>query len=158
MLKNKLKNYMAKHEDGFTIIEVIIVLVIGAVIMLAVFLVVPQLQRSQRNATRQNDARRVLTAAEQIAANNNGTYSSITDTTLTSVAGTIVNPQNRTNMNYNVVNTSPTAPPAIGTIDVVIGRNCNGSLGNTAANSGNVAVIMPQETPTATTTSVCYSL
>ncbi|MCX6806147.1 MAG: prepilin-type N-terminal cleavage/methylation domain-containing protein [Patescibacteria group bacterium] len=34
------------YKKGFTIIEVIIVLVIGAVIMLAVFLVVPQLQRT----------------------------------------------------------------------------------------------------------------
>ena len=56
---------------GFTIIEVIIVLVIGAVIMLAVFLVVPQLQRTQRNSSRQNAARRVFTAGEQYAAMTN---------------------------------------------------------------------------------------
>lgn len=56
---------------GFTIIEVIIVLVIGAVIMLAVFLVVPQLQRTQRNSSRQNAARRVFTAGEQYAASTN---------------------------------------------------------------------------------------
>ncbi|MEI6169851.1 MAG: prepilin-type N-terminal cleavage/methylation domain-containing protein [Candidatus Saccharibacteria bacterium] len=54
------------HKPAFTIIEVIIVLVIGAVIMLAVFLVVPQLQRTQRNTNRQNAARRVLTAVEQV--------------------------------------------------------------------------------------------
>lgn len=74
MLKNKLKNYMAKHEDGFTIIEVIIVLVIGAVIMLAVFLVVPQLQTQQRNSQRQNNARRILTAVEQLRANGSTTF------------------------------------------------------------------------------------
>ena len=56
---------------GFTIIEVIIVLVIGAVIMLAVFVVVPQLQRTQRNSSRQNAARRVFTAGEQYAASTN---------------------------------------------------------------------------------------
>lgn len=67
---NKLKT----QREGFTIIEVIIVLVIGAVIMLAVFLVVPQLQRSQRNTRRQADARKLLSAAEQFAANNNGYY------------------------------------------------------------------------------------
>jgi prepilin-type N-terminal cleavage/methylation domain-containing protein len=71
-MSNKLKELRAK--EGFTIIEVIIVLVIGAVIMLAVFLVVPQLQRTQRNSNRQNAARRVLTASEQYASNNNGTY------------------------------------------------------------------------------------
>ena len=56
---------------GFTIIEVIIVLVIGAVIMLAVFLVVPQLQQAQRNSRRQSDARRVLVAARQYTSQGN---------------------------------------------------------------------------------------
>lgn len=48
---------------GFTIIEVIIVLVVGAVIMLAVFLVVPQLQQSARNSQRQRDARSIIVLA-----------------------------------------------------------------------------------------------
>ncbi|MCX6806145.1 MAG: prepilin-type N-terminal cleavage/methylation domain-containing protein [Patescibacteria group bacterium] len=65
-----MKKLMPKLK-GFTIIEVIIVLVIGAVIMLAVFLVVPQLQRTQRNSSRQNAARRVFTAGEQYAASTN---------------------------------------------------------------------------------------
>ncbi|MEI6169850.1 MAG: prepilin-type N-terminal cleavage/methylation domain-containing protein [Candidatus Saccharibacteria bacterium] len=77
-MSNKLKELRAK--EGFTIIEVIIVLVIGAVIMLAVFLVVPQLQRTQRNSSRQNSARRVETAGEQFAANNGGTYPASTIT------------------------------------------------------------------------------
>jgi len=61
-----MKKLMPKPK-GFTIIEVIIVLVVGAVIMLAVFLVVPQLQQTQRNTRRLNDARRVLTAVTQIS-------------------------------------------------------------------------------------------
>ena len=65
-----MKKLMPKLK-GFTIIEVIIVLVIGAVIMLAVFVVVPQLQRTQRNSSRQNAARRVFTAGEQYAASTN---------------------------------------------------------------------------------------
>ncbi len=68
-MKNRMKNRINK---GFTIIEVIIVLVIAAIIMLAVFLVVPQLQRAQRNTRRQQDARAVLTASTQYTANNNG--------------------------------------------------------------------------------------
>jgi prepilin-type N-terminal cleavage/methylation domain-containing protein len=65
-----MKKLMPKLK-GFTIIEVIIVLVVGAVIMLAVFLVVPQLQRTQRNSMRQNDARRLLTAAINYTTANN---------------------------------------------------------------------------------------
>jgi prepilin-type N-terminal cleavage/methylation domain-containing protein len=40
---------LLKNEQGFTIIEVMIVLVIAAVIMLIVFLAVPALQRNSRN-------------------------------------------------------------------------------------------------------------
>ena len=55
---------------GFTIIEVIIVLVIGAVIMLAVFLVIPQLQVNARNNQRRSDIQRVLVAARQYYTTN----------------------------------------------------------------------------------------
>jgi prepilin-type N-terminal cleavage/methylation domain-containing protein len=60
-----MKKLMPKLK-GFTIIEVIIVLVIGAVIMLAVFLVVPQLQRQNRESQMRQIAQRVLVAARQI--------------------------------------------------------------------------------------------
>ncbi len=74
-MKNRFKN---KINKGFTIIEVIIVLVIAAVIMLAVFLVVPQLQRTQRNNRTQADARRVLAAGESFASTNAGVYPACT--------------------------------------------------------------------------------
>ncbi|GDX62747.1 hypothetical protein LBMAG34_2810 [Candidatus Saccharibacteria bacterium] len=60
---------------GFTIIEVIIVLVIGAVIMITVFVVVPQLQRTQRNSSRASEARRLLVAMNQFKSEGK-TYSS----------------------------------------------------------------------------------
>jgi len=64
-----MKKLMPKPK-GFTIIEVIIVLVIGAVIMLAVFLVIPQLQVNARNNQRRNDIQRVLVAARQYYTTN----------------------------------------------------------------------------------------
>ena len=64
-----MKKLMPKLK-GFTIIEVIIVLVIGAVIMLAVFLVVPQLQVNARNNQRRSDIQRVLVAARQYYTTN----------------------------------------------------------------------------------------
>ena len=131
-MSNKLKQLRAK--EGFTIIEVIIVLVIGAVIMLAVFLVVPQLQRTQRNSRAQNDARRILAAAEQYAANNNGVYPSCTAqaatskplngggsacTAITNVTGNIQTPSNT---DYQTVTTaSPTATTQIAIVKDVVG-------------------------------------
>ncbi len=56
----------SSKPKGFTVIEVIIVLVVGAVIMIAVFLVVPQLQRQSRESQQRQIAQRVLVAARQM--------------------------------------------------------------------------------------------
>lgn len=66
----KLKDL--KNQQGFTIIEVMIVLVIAAIILLIVFLAVPALQRNSRNNQRKNDASRALSAFTEWSNNNNG--------------------------------------------------------------------------------------
>ena len=62
-----------KKQEGFTIIEVLIVLAIAALIMLIVFLAIPQLRKSQQNSQIRSEASRILTAATEYEANNNGT-------------------------------------------------------------------------------------
>jgi|AntRauTorcE11897_2_1112592.scaffolds.fasta_scaffold00777_12 prepilin-type N-terminal cleavage/methylation domain-containing protein len=68
-MQRKLKSM---KQDGFTIIEVMIVLAIAGLIMLIVFLAVPALQRNARNTTRQNDAARMAAAVNECITNNNG--------------------------------------------------------------------------------------
>ena len=63
---------LQKDQKGFTIIEVMIVLVIAAVILLIVFLAVPALQRNARNTSRKNEAAAVLAAAGEFSGNKNG--------------------------------------------------------------------------------------
>jgi prepilin-type N-terminal cleavage/methylation domain-containing protein len=46
---------LKKRQEGFTIVEVLIVLAIAGVIMLVVFLAVPTLQRNSRNTQRRAD-------------------------------------------------------------------------------------------------------
>ncbi len=70
-----LKN-LQKRNEGFTIIEVLIVLAIAGLIMLIVFLAVPALQRNQRNTTRSNDASRVAAAVNECLSNRNGVVTS----------------------------------------------------------------------------------
>ena len=54
-----MKNLLTKKKvSGFTIIEVMIVLAIAGLIMVIVFIAVPQLQRNQRDNARQNIANR----------------------------------------------------------------------------------------------------
>ncbi len=68
---------MSKQEnklnyEGFTIIEVLIVLAIAALILLVVFLAVPNLQRSQRNNGRKSEAQRFSANITDFVSNNQG--------------------------------------------------------------------------------------
>jgi prepilin-type N-terminal cleavage/methylation domain-containing protein len=72
-MRNKIKQ---KREQGFTIIEVMIVLAIAGLIMLIVFLAVPALQRNARNTQRNDDASRTLAAVNECLSNRNNVTSS----------------------------------------------------------------------------------
>ena len=61
---------MKKTEKGFTIIEVALVLAIGALIFLVIFLAVPALQRNQRNDARKRDVSNVVEAVTNYNANH----------------------------------------------------------------------------------------
>jgi len=67
---SKLKN---SKGQGFTIIEVMIVLAVAGLILLIVLLAVPALQRSSRNTQRKNDISALAGAVANYISNNNGT-------------------------------------------------------------------------------------
>lgn len=64
---------LKKKTDGFTIIEVLIVLAIAALIMLIVFIAVPALQRNAKNNEIRNNASRLSTAVTEFRTNSNDT-------------------------------------------------------------------------------------
>jgi prepilin-type N-terminal cleavage/methylation domain-containing protein len=66
-------NIKNRKQQGFTIIEVLIVLAIAGLIMLIVFLAVPALQRNQRNTARKSDASQLLSELANVTSNANGT-------------------------------------------------------------------------------------
>jgi len=68
-----LKKLQKRNSEGFTIIEVMIVLAIAALILLIVLLAVPALQRSSRNTQRKNDVSALSSAVGDFINNNNGT-------------------------------------------------------------------------------------
>src|ERR1700733_6171051 len=70
MLQKLYKQH--KKSEGFTIIEVMIVLAIAGLILLIVFLAVPALQRNARNTQRKSDVSRVSSGVSNWVSDNNG--------------------------------------------------------------------------------------
>lgn len=142
-------------KKGFTIIEVVIVLVIGAVIMLGVFLVVPGLQRSAQNTRRQDIARQILAATEQFKANNQGTFPTGPEVMAQIDANALKDP-NGTDTVVTAPAGTPTVPSQIN--NAVIGRNiqCNGQIFGSAA-PGKVAVVIATAGTGTAVTTYCVS-
>ncbi len=61
-----------QKRDGFTIIEVLIVLTIAGLILLIVFMAVPALQRNSRNTQRRQDVASLLSAVSDYQSNHAG--------------------------------------------------------------------------------------
>lgn len=65
---------ITKKQGGFTLIEVVLVIAIGALIILMAILAFNGAQRSRRDTARANLAGTIQSAVEQAASNNSGTY------------------------------------------------------------------------------------
>lgn len=70
MSEENIKSKSLEGKQGFTIIEVVLVLAIAGLIFLMVFVALPALQRSQRDTARRNDMSRVDTSLVQYQTNH----------------------------------------------------------------------------------------
>jgi prepilin-type N-terminal cleavage/methylation domain-containing protein len=102
-----------RKSEGFTIIEVMIVLAIAGLIMLIVFLAVPALQRNSHNTSIKNDVAGVLGAMNEYTNNNNGAAPTGvgTNTVSTVVIGAASSNQATAKVGY-IDGTTVTAPVA----------------------------------------------
>jgi prepilin-type N-terminal cleavage/methylation domain-containing protein len=131
-----LKKLQKSKSEGFTIIEVMIVLAIAGLILLIVFLAVPALQRNSRNTQRKNDASHLAGLISEYVSNHNGQGP-------TAGFGTSANQLDLTNESFSIITapsgalagTGYTAPssPALDTFYVFRNTTCNN---NTPATGG----------------------
>lgn len=120
-----------KQSEGFTIIEVLIVLAIAGLIMLIVFLAVPALQRNSRTTQVKNAAGAILTTMNEFVTNNNGqqpsavTIAANGDIKATGAVGT--NPATgKTQAGYTAsVSAAPAAGALTGVFHVGLNSKCN---------------------------------
>jgi prepilin-type N-terminal cleavage/methylation domain-containing protein len=122
-----------KHNksDGFTIIEVLIVLAIAGLIMLIVFLAVPALNRNSHNTVIKSDASALAGAFSEYASNNDGANpASIDQTGAKVVVGATGSVQSTGKVNASTtVNETPAKPTtyAAGQLWWQAGTACDGT-------------------------------
>ncbi|NCU34349.1 type II secretion system protein, partial [Candidatus Saccharibacteria bacterium] len=162
---NKERN-RTSQKNAFTIIEVVLVLAIAGLIFLMVFIALPALQRSQRDAQRKQDISRLLDAVQRYKSNNRGQLPSIlrTDTwvalnnstpnqfvrTYLAVDGPFRNPQGETwYILGSMYNTPGSELPPLNAAHLLyqlreffsaVGMKCDGSGLVAAQGPGHVAV------------------
>jgi len=146
---NRLKQ---RKADGFTIIEVMIVLAIAGLIMLIVFLAVPALQRNAHNTSIKNDVASALAAMNEYTNNNNGVpptaLSAGTTTTVvigaagTNTATAKVGYIDGTTVTFAKATAAVTNAQADGTMKIYTSATCNSNGKDlVVASSRNYAVL-----------------
>ncbi len=141
--------------QGFTIIEVVLVLAIAGLIFLIVFLALPALQRSQRDTQRKNDLSRFMSQLTQYQSNHQGAIPTGTGTGawdtsfvsayLTNNGQTFNDPGTGTGYTVNVYNTTTTQPTAQGQLYAYVGYTCSsGALSAGTARSVAALIYLEQ--------------
>jgi prepilin-type N-terminal cleavage/methylation domain-containing protein len=140
--------------QGFTLIEVVLVLAIAGLIFLIVFLALPALQRSQRDTARKNDTSRFISQLSNYQSNNQGAvpsgataWGSFVSSYMTSGGQQFGDPQtgSYTLQVHAAAATNPNTDE--GNLNIYQGGVCDSDLTNGVAsgNARQVAIVMPLE-------------
>lgn len=150
------KTIQRKREEGFTIIEVLIVLAIAGLIILIVFLAVPALQRNSRNTQYKNQVSTYLGAVNEWMNNNNGRPPVTADLTAANGINSLSEDGPLTEPT-TVVTGAQTNTIAIGSMQLVTGGKCNanGDGDTTAASSRTIAIRYSVENSSGGTVKQC---
>lgn len=142
-------------KQGFTIIEVVLVLAIAGLIFLMVFVALPALQRSQRDTARRNDMSRLATALTNWQTNHDNSLPSSAQTAtlltdyLKSGNGEFKDPDGT---NYTIQigewtssNTGATNGTTAHQINIVTKAKCNNETAAQASGATNYAILYKLE-------------
>jgi prepilin-type N-terminal cleavage/methylation domain-containing protein len=126
-----------KRNEGFTIVETLIVLAIAGLIILIVLLAVPALQRNSRNTNLKNDASAISGAISEFESNNGGSSPLVADYT----TGTI------TSQSWNITqlgDAQATAKIQVGDFIYAQQAAATPDLPIGAAKTGAIAIVVGQ--------------
>ena len=142
-----------QQDEGFTIIEVVLVLAIAALIMLMVFIALPALQRNQRDTTRKNDISRLQSAVSNYKSRNRGAlptnYTTFFTSDLRRSNDQFADPSGG-DYTADVSDSGAVSNPDYddanaGKIYIYVGATCNGenAVGPLSSGSRKIAIVKP---------------
>jgi prepilin-type N-terminal cleavage/methylation domain-containing protein len=145
----KVRNLLKKQE-GFTLIEIVLVLAIAGLILLIVFLAVSGAQKSRRDTQRKEDVSRIASQLESYASNNEGAYPNSVITTGQFVTGYLTPASDYSDPSSGVaypVSYSIATPTTPGNVSYHDGYVCNGGVMQPAPAGGgrDYALVMDLE-------------
>lgn len=130
------------RKEGFTIIEVLIVLAIAGLIMLIVFMAVPALQRNSRNTQRKNEVAALHGAVNEYINNANGAV----PTTAAQRTAALQNAKLQFYTGQVTWGTPGANNTTKDTAVIVTGASCNPDGSTTASSARQIAVMYSVET------------
>ena len=151
-----MRNPIQKRKsEGFTIIEVMIVLAIAGLILLIVFLAVPALQRNAHNTSIKNDVSGLLGGVNEYTNNNNGVVpTTVSNGTANSVdigaAGSnvatvklgYIDASTASNVTLGKLASGTKSAPAVGVINIWTNAACDSTAaGQAKVGSGSRSVV-----------------
>lgn len=148
-----MRKLTKSKTQGFTLIEVVLVLAIAGLIFLIVFLALPALQRSQRDTQRKNDLSRFMSQVTNYQSNNQGAlptnWTTFVGNYLTNSNQTFNDPSTGGTYAVTASGTVPGTQPTIseGNILVYTSARCGGGWGVSAVtgNARAFAAVVFQE-------------
>jgi type IV pilus assembly protein PilA len=123
------------NKDGFTIIEVVLVLAIAGLIFLMVFVALPALQMSQRDTARKNDVSLVAAGVTTYTGNNRGAF----PTSATLATYVSEKSDNTTSITVSTTTGAQTISPDDGVVVVTQKAQCGASTGGDSASQVLIA-------------------
>lgn len=155
---------LQKNQQGFTIIEVVLVLAIAGLIFLMIFIALPALQRGQRDTARRNDVSTVASAINTYKSNNQNRLTGLTGGASGTLAGYVdsLNQYDKANITVQTYAGGTTYTPAMDRTDdihVFLSAKCDGNtLTGVGANSRTAAALTSLENNGSTPVAYCQDV
>ena len=138
-------NKQLNKKQGFTIIEVVLVLAIAGLIFLMVFIALPALQRNQRDTQRRSDGGTIVSQLVSYTTNNDGAIPTTAAQITAFQTGYLSNLKDPSSGTQYTISAGTTNPSTTGTIVYYATGKCDGENLASGGTSKQAAIAIKLE-------------